>query len=98
LALKTGFQSFVTNTCGFLNGNLVGSPEEGDWRIYGNERGLRAAQRKRKVEFSAAIGQSAISKVSDSRFIVHAVSSLGATDAPGRHLREMIHARWNYVS
>jgi hypothetical protein len=75
MGLKTGFQGFVTNTCGFLDGDLVRPTKEGDWRIYRDELGLRAPQRKRKVKFSATIRQAAISKVPNGRFIViHAVS------------------------
>jgi hypothetical protein len=78
---KTELQSFVTNTRRFLNGDLVAASEESDWRIYGDDCSLGATQLEGKVEFSSTIGHGAISKVTDSRFMVtHTVSSLGATD------------------
>jgi hypothetical protein len=43
LGLKTQFQSFVTNACGFLYGDLVGSSEESDWRIYCDKSRFRGA-------------------------------------------------------
>jgi hypothetical protein len=53
--LKTESQGFVTDTCGFLYGDLVGSAEEGDWCIYRHYCGLRTADLKRKIKFSAAV-------------------------------------------
>ena len=82
LRLNTEFQSFIADACGFLNRDVIWSLEKGYWRINGNHRCFLAAQRKRKVKSSTAIGQAAIPNVANGRFIiVQAVSSLGVPDA-----------------
>ena len=84
---QTEPQGFVADTCGFLDSDMVRSPEKGDWRIYRHYRGLRAAHLKREIKFSATIRQSAISKVANSGSIAaHAASALGVIDAPGKAL------------
>jgi len=82
---QTEPQGFVADTCGFLDSDMVRSPEKGDWRIYRHYRGLRAAHLKREIKFSATIRQSAISKVANSGSIAaHAASSVAAIVAPGK--------------
>jgi hypothetical protein len=83
--LKTESQGFVADTCCFLYGDLIGSPEQRDWRIYRDHDGLCATHLKREIKFSATVRQSAISKVANSRFMaVHEAPSPEAIDASGK--------------